>query len=313
MVEGARLRGRGGQLNALPAPLSRVVSFGGVSVRLEYADGRAAEIVDFLFGAVPEDPSIEPYVDFQLRENPTDGEFELICDGDLRSRDASTGIIARDLLALASFMLVSASRRGMVFHAAALAWNDCGVLLPGRSGAGKTTVSAYLATRGFTHLGDDLSYVAEGTSTVAALARPLKIKAAGVDVLKPHLPMGERHTMAIPNEVLVAANTSADDEPRAAVPLSAIVFPRYAKGSRFRLEPMSRAQAGFALMEGLLNARNLSGHGFRDVTRLVESISTYSMSFGSLEQVSQNLEALRALSVSHPPRPAAIAATATMG
>jgi hypothetical protein len=52
-------------------------------------------------------------------------------------------------------MYALAERDGAILHACAVELNGNGFLLPGRSGAGKTTISRFLAARGHTLLSDD--------------------------------------------------------------------------------------------------------------------------------------------------------------
>jgi len=59
-----------------------------------------------------------------------------------------------------------------LFHAAALAWQGRGLLLPGKISAGKTTLTAWLLSRGLDYLTDELVFIPQGTVAVRGLARP---------------------------------------------------------------------------------------------------------------------------------------------
>jgi hypothetical protein len=88
--------------------------------------------------------------------------------------------------------------------------------------------------------------------------------------------------------------------PRDETPLSLIIFPRYAAGNEFELKRLSKAQAGLALMECLVNARNLPEHGFRELARLARTAPAFKMSYAHFDQIGEGVEALsRALQAAH--------------
>ena len=274
---------------------SRLVSFGEASIHLEYTDGAAGRIAEFLFNGVPGDESIDPHVNIRVREDK-DGCFSLLVAGEATCSEVTPAVVARELLEAVCFHLAAKSASGLVLHAASLMCEGCGLMLPGRSGAGKTTVSAFLSRKGFRYLSDELTYVAEGSLTIAALKRPLKIKTGGLAALERHLELDPpmSRSLAGPDDVLLAADSSYDDPP-APAPLEVIVFPRFSAGGFFSIEPLSPARSALRLMECLLNARNLSDHGFAEVTRLARSVPAYEMRYAELEQLDPNLHVLRRL------------------
>ena len=234
---------------------SRLVSFGGASIHLEYTDGAAARIAEFLFNGVPADESIDPHVNIRVRED-SDDSFSLHVAGEATCTEAPPAVVSRELLEAVCFHLAAKSASGLVLHAASLTCKERGLLLPGRSGAGKTTVSAFLSRKDFRYLSDELTYVAEGSLTIAALRRPLKIKTGGLGALERHLELDPpmSRSLAGPDDVLVVADSSHDD-PSAPAPLEVIVFPRFTAGANFSLDPVSPAKTALWLMECLLNAR----------------------------------------------------------
>jgi hypothetical protein len=75
-------------------------------------------------------------------------------------------------------------------------------------------------------------------------------------------------------------------------PLGLIVFPRYLPGSDLALRPLSKAQAGLALMECLVNARNLPGHGFSEIARLARRAPAYKLNYADFDQIGERIEML---------------------
>ncbi|MFQ5706385.1 MAG: hypothetical protein ACE5HO_02995 [bacterium] len=68
--------------------------------------------------------------------------------------------------------------RAVGFHAAACSWRNRGLLLPGASGAGKTTLSYFLAKAGFKHLSDEDSLLHNSSrgAEILGLQRRLRLE-----------------------------------------------------------------------------------------------------------------------------------------
>ena len=280
----------------------RPVSFGGGAIHLEYTNGRAAGIVDLLFRDVPADESIVPHTRIRISEDE-DGTFSLHVPGEAARHQVPSSGVARGVLEAVCFHLAARSDSGLVLHAASAAWLGQGLLFPGRSGTGKTTVAAFLTHHSFRYLSDELTYVAEGSLVIEALNRPLKIKRTGLEVLRRHLVLDAvlSERLAGTDDVLLPIDSS-EHVPTSSVPIAVVIFPRYSEGANFSLEPLTPAQSGLRFMECLLNARNLSGHGFAEVTRLAATVSAFEMRFAGLDQVAAILPTLRDLATNREAR-----------
>jgi hypothetical protein len=125
-------------------------------------------------------------------------------------------------------------------HAAAVRRGDHSVLLPGGSGVGKSTLTAYLVAQGFGYLGDDLIAMGAADGTLWPLPTRLSLKAGAWPILEPLYPVLPRlptvhcHGRAIR---YIEPNTAGTDGHPAPAP-SAIVFPRYTQGEPTRLQPV---------------------------------------------------------------------------
>lgn len=86
-----------------------------------------------------------------------------------KGQDGVPSASAVDILVRRLLPRILAARGALSIHAAAAATSDGGVLLLGRSGAGKSTVTAALAaTAGWDVFSDDLSIVPDGDSATVA-------------------------------------------------------------------------------------------------------------------------------------------------
>ena len=263
---------------------TRFVSFGGARIRIDCTGPGTQDLIAFLYQCVPDDPRVAPDVTFQLRGDG--GTFRLHCGSTMAYEGTSIGAAADVLLAETSRHLAENSRGGLVFHAAAVGWKDRCILLPGQTGAGKTTLTAWLVNRGFSYLTDELVYIASGSTRVQALTRPLHVKAGGLAVLQP-LGLGG-HASSVRTSrgaALVPPDSIAVEKGPSVPPLAAIVFPHYRCAARFRAKLLSRGQTGLALMACLINARNLPTNGLSQVAGLARLVPGCRVRYGELGQI----------------------------
>ena len=134
-------------------------------------------------------------------------------------------------------------------HGAAVAWNDCAILLAGRGGSGKSTTSLACLLAGFDFLGDDYVLVRGGAAPrVWSLYRTAKVGARSLE-LHPHL----KNAIAIEPRpqlddkwVLFADKLESGGQLVREKPLGAIVLPRV-EGQSTQLAPCSASRALAAL------------------------------------------------------------------
>jgi hypothetical protein len=278
---------------------TRLIAFAGSTVAVEYSGARPARIVDFVCRHMPggDDADPVPHVTFRIAPGGSTGELALYREGQLRYTGDCDACLAEQLLGDVGYALADKSWDGLLFHAGALAWDGKGLLLPGSIGAGKTTLTMWLAVQGLgglAYLSDEMAFFPAGSHAMQTYTRPLNLKSAARAALKDWFDfegqadrlLSTPHGDLIPPELLSFAG------PRAETPLGLIIFPRYAAGSELELRPLSQAQAGLALMECLVNARNLPGHGFSEIARLAQVAPAYRLRYTHFGQIEDQIKTL---------------------
>ena len=269
----------------------RVIGFAGSAVAVEYQGKRAEAIGDLLFRYVKHAAGGEPHRTLRLISDDAGEELRLFEGDDAPPRcTTSDGWMAEYLLGQTCHHLADRSRGGLLFHAAGLSWQGRGLLLPGSIGAGKTTLTAWLLGRGFRYLTDELVYVPEGADSFQAFTRPLNVKGGARVALRPLLGASRRegwhdHIVTDLDGELVPPEQLSPHPPHSEAPLHLIAFPRFQPGGDLDLKRLSQTQAGLALMECLINARNLDDHGFGEVVRLARSVPAYRLRYGDCGQL----------------------------
>jgi hypothetical protein len=273
----------------------RAIAFAGTQIVIEYSGAQAGAIIDFLFCAVPPaDPGSLPvsHTTYHLYTSDLPARLTLQRDTMLLYEGDSTAICAELLLGDVCHQLADDSSGGLVFHAAAVAWRDRGLLLPGTIGAGKTTLAAWLATQGFAYLTDELVWVPHDSVLLHAFTRPLNLKFTARSLWKAHLDAASAQVLSSPQGDLIAPTLFNPTNIASTPAIHLIIFPRYAPDADFTLSLLRPAQAGLKLMQCLVNARNLTDYGLADVARLARRARAYTLSYSAFDQLGERIQAL---------------------
>ena len=135
-------------------------------------------------------------------------------------------------------------------HASVLARSSRAVAFCAPPGAGKSTLAAYLATRGWRYFNDDLAIVDPRMCTVLPLPVALGVKPGARGMLEgdyPALRTAPVHRYGRKAARYVAVRPAAmATEP---APLAAIVLSRYEAGAATTMRSVAPAQAAHALMD----------------------------------------------------------------
>jgi hypothetical protein len=172
-------------------------------------------------------------------------------------------------------------------HAGALVRHDRGILLPGSSGAGKSTTTVALVRAGFGFLADD---------TVFLTAEPLESSGICVHGFPDQIDVTEHTAAMFPELVhLVSQPLPAGRDkhgfrvedafgvrPVARCRAAALVFPRIIGGRKSFIEPLSQAAALRELVPNVLLTDPLAVQAHLDMLgRLVSTVPSYVLAAGS--------------------------------
>ncbi|MBI3796008.1 MAG: hypothetical protein HY268_03440 [Deltaproteobacteria bacterium] len=277
---------------------SWLVSFAGTQVAIDWRGTAALRILKFLYGAEILARPSEGQARFRLSTEPT-RRLRVQRGEELLYQGPSAGTAAGVLLDWTVHALANGCRIGPLFHAAALAFHDRGVLLPGGSGSGKSTFAAWLAHRGYDYLSDEMVCIESGASSLLSFFRPLHVRTPAVTILQQHGCL-ETNPAAIPNygqywseRGLLIPVTQLNPHNIYGTPqVQLILFLHYQPASELRLARLSQAHAALHLMGCLVNARNLPRHGLAEISRLAQQVPAYTLTYSSLDYLTDQIELL---------------------
>lgn len=176
-------------------------------------------------------------------------------------------------------------RRGLYsLHASALSVDGNGVLFPGTSGSGKSTMSIGLMQQGFDFLGDDTVFLAQGDIGLEVLAFPDVIDYTDRTAeLFPELSRGEstpRNPLTHKRQVRAEDVFNVGFTPKCRPCL--LVFPRVSGNSRSVIRPMDKDDALEEQAPNVLLTEASSSQKHLDVlAELVNSTETYRLETGT--------------------------------
>ena len=257
------------------------ITFNGHKVVVNYQNSEIEPLIDFLFGDLQFEKLDHNEATFVVERQDQNDSWRL-------TRNDSRLFSGKDLNGLGNmlggevlFSLIENNHSGMAIHAGLVSNGQGSILLPADSGSGKSSVTTWLLTQDWNYHTDELVIINLQTGALNAFTRPLNIKSHGL------APIGEIFDLEIHRDQMRASSMVTMIPHRLVNPiyneeipsLEAIVFPHYSKDLESEIQRLSGAEAGLELMRSNVIARNLPGHGFSDVTRLVRSVPSYRLHY----------------------------------
>lgn len=199
-----------------------------------------------------------------------------------------------------AYILSDTIVRGLIYdmddavalHAGSVRLGESGILIPGVTGAGKSSLVAWLLNQGFEYLSDEIVGVVGDAPHLIGLCRALIAKRIAADRIlefpafrNMDVIPGRDRSMFPPEALSVQLSA-------APVACNLIVFPDFQNGAEIQISTMSPAETGLALFKSNLNARNLADGGFHAVTKLAKAAPAVRLKYGQFEQLGGTLDRL---------------------
>ncbi len=186
-----------------------------------------------------------------------------------------------------NWCITAHAHQHLILHAASLARDGLGLIMPAPPGSGKSTLAAALSFRGWRLLSDELTLLDRDTGHMAAVARPVSLKNASIEVIRRFV------AGAVLSDVVrdTVKGTVAHLRPPRDSVLQAlepatprwIVLPRYEAGAPAKLMSLPRARAFMELAQNAFNYSLQGQAGFEALARLVDACECYRFSYGNLD------------------------------
>jgi Glycosyl transferase family 2 len=233
-----------------------------------------------------------------------EGNFTVLTDGNPSAVSLDLGDALATFWERACFSLLDDLSDAIAFHAAVLCQDGRFVLLPGRTGSGKTRLALWYRLHGFDLCSDEIATFSSGGSSEilldGALRRPLVLKSSadpGPLLRRNETPLAQASSSC---GLLLKLQTLAPGT-RRAIDHGLIVFPRFEAGATLSLTALTAGEAALGLIENCLNARNLPRGGLSFASRLGSRLPAVSLVYSETGQLDGTLDAITRQVLAAPP------------
>ncbi|MDR2186432.1 MAG: HprK-related kinase A [Azonexus sp.] len=186
-----------------------------------------------------------------------------------------------------NWSIAASCHQWLTIHAASLERNGQAVILPAPPGSGKSTLCAALALRGWRLLTDEMSLIDLQTTAAYALARPINLKNASIDLIRSFAPASvwgpETYDTAKGRVTHLRPPADSVDRMLESAQPRWIVFPRYATGAEPLLTPRGKATTFIHFARNAFNYSQLGALGFEVAGRLVSQCDCYDFTYSRLD------------------------------
>ena len=171
-------------------------------------------------------------------------------------------------------------------HAGGVSRNTKCILLPGTSGSGKSSLTAWLTAHGCHYLSDELIFLSDD-GTVWPLTRPisLKVDAGAFPWLPSRDDLDQSHGIVTSQGSMIPHRLLNPHYQTDRKTVTHFVFPKYTPGALTELCEISPAKSCLYLMGSHANARSLGGLGVAQLSRIVRACRSYTLSYGSFNDL----------------------------
>ena len=205
-------------------------------------------------------------------------------------RDEQIGL---GLLHAVRSLLYAEAEYDVAFHAAMVADRNRGILLSAPREAGKSTLAAYLAARGFELLTDEPTLLHLDTYSVSPLRLPISLKEGSWDMLRQDWPQLVGTPMHVRSDGTRIRLLHLPPQSVVSRRLTHIVFPEYCPSSVAHKERVSPLPALSLLNEGgMLLAEHAARETFEAFLEFVCRTPAYAVRYAALEEAERMLSGL---------------------
>ena len=177
-------------------------------------------------------------------------------------------------------------------HAAVLAKDGRGLVMPGMPGAGKSTLCAALVASGWQLLSDEMAILSPEDGRLLPLDRPISLKNESIELIESFVQASGQRPVFGPVAEATHKGTVVHMKPLCLlsheddvdVMPAWVVFPRYIPAQPTDLQAYSKALAFIDTAESSFNYSVMGADGFTQLRRVMDACNSYKLYYSDLKQ-----------------------------
>lgn len=266
-------------------PLCQALHLAGLGVEIRYATARASRAAS-VFRHM-ECGGTQPHVVFEVHDEKS--RFDLFRNSRF-VRSCSAESLAAILKAELLSEVLERGRYELALHTATILPDERALLICGRPGAGKTTLSLALEHAGWAVSGDDLALL-DASGAIAAVPFPIAVKAGAWKLLARYRPdLANAPVSRRPDRKRVRYLAPQARVPACPRRVGWVVQLRRRPGDLVSLDPMGPIEALESLLKDASGRdQRLSPAGFEALASLLNGAACYSLTYSRLEDAVKTL------------------------
>lgn len=251
-------------------------------VEIGFNNQFSSDLVHFLFQDLSLQNSIPPKAKFDVVAAGNKPTLSLWQDDKRLYFGDSLYKLAYILINEVIYHCVRNNKTHLAIHAGSVCKDNQGVLFPGNSGAGKSSLTAWLTTKGCGYLSDELVLLST-SGRITPFTRPISFKASNLNLIPTITRPDHEHIIADDHGAMVPHRLLNADFSIVSPDTTLIIFPRFRQNHENHMQEISPAKSCKMLMESCVNARNFANIGIPTISRLTKNCRSHTLTFGQFE------------------------------
>lgn len=187
-----------------------------------------------------------------------------------------------------NWCVATTAHQYLIIHAAVVAKHDRCALIPGRPGAGKSTLCAALVASGWRLLSDEMALISLADRLIWPIPRPISLKNASIDIIRERYPevfMGPSFTDTHKGTV-AHMRAPAESVDAAHIPATAawVIYPGYQPGTKLTATPVTPCRSILRMADDSFNLPALGGVGFEALADVTSACASQELSYSNLDE-----------------------------
>jgi hypothetical protein len=187
-----------------------------------------------------------------------------------------------------NWCVATTAHQYLIIHAAVVAKGERCALIPGRPGAGKSTLCAALVASGWRLLSDEMALIHLDDGQIWPVPRPVSLKNASIDIIRGRgggIHIGpsftDTHKGTVAHMRAPAASVAAAKTPASA---AWVVYPKFTPGADLSVNAVSPCQSALKLADDSFNFPLLGATGFEVLADTAQGCDSYELRYSSLDE-----------------------------